>query len=152
MPLFSFFCNEACHLRDYARPQAACGFPFGIVLGRKRPAASPSGLCSAASGLRLPLRDCARPQAACAFPGSPRAMLRPMRLRLFFYAGKPARKLAFRQVFQHKKNAAQSAASGIALRSAERSGFEPEIPFWGIHAFQACLLSHSSISPDWAQI
>ena len=30
---------------------------------------------------------------------------------------------------------------------AERSGFEPEIPFWGIHAFQACLLSHSSISP-----
>ena len=31
---------------------------------------------------------------------------------------------------------------------AERSGFEPEIPFWSIHAFQACLLSHSSISPD----
>ena len=30
---------------------------------------------------------------------------------------------------------------------AERPGFEPGIPFRGIHAFQACLLSHSSISP-----
>ena len=30
---------------------------------------------------------------------------------------------------------------------AERGGFEPPIPFWSIHAFQACLLSHSSISP-----
>ena len=32
---------------------------------------------------------------------------------------------------------------------AERSGFEPEIRFCRIHAFQACLLSHSSISPEW---
>ena len=32
---------------------------------------------------------------------------------------------------------------------AEKPGFEPGIPFWGIHAFQACLLSHSSISPEW---
>ena len=30
---------------------------------------------------------------------------------------------------------------------AERGGFEPPILFWSIHAFQACLLSHSSISP-----
>ena len=30
---------------------------------------------------------------------------------------------------------------------AERGGFEPPIRFWRIHAFQACLLSHSSISP-----
>ena len=30
---------------------------------------------------------------------------------------------------------------------AERRGFEPRIPFGGIHAFQACLLSHSSIFP-----
>ena len=30
---------------------------------------------------------------------------------------------------------------------AERGRFELPIPFWGIHAFQACLLSHSSISP-----
>ncbi len=31
---------------------------------------------------------------------------------------------------------------------AERRGFEPRIPFGGIHAFQACLLSHSSIFPS----
>ena len=31
---------------------------------------------------------------------------------------------------------------------AERGGFEPPIRFWRIHAFQACLLSHSSISPQ----
>ena len=30
---------------------------------------------------------------------------------------------------------------------AERRGFEPRIPFWGIHAFQACLFNHSSIFP-----
>ena len=30
---------------------------------------------------------------------------------------------------------------------AERQGFEPRIPFWSIHAFQACLFNHSSISP-----
>ena len=30
---------------------------------------------------------------------------------------------------------------------AERRGFEPRIPFWSIHAFQACLFNHSSISP-----
>ena len=31
--------------------------------------------------------------------------------------------------------------------AAERRGFEPRIPFWGIHAFQACLFNHSSTSP-----
>ena len=30
---------------------------------------------------------------------------------------------------------------------AERGGFEPPIRFWRIHAFQACLFSHSSITP-----
>ena len=30
---------------------------------------------------------------------------------------------------------------------AEGQGFEPRIPFWGIHAFQACLFNHSSTSP-----
>ena len=33
--------------------------------------------------------------------------------------------------------------------SNPRYGFEPEIRFCRIHAFQACLLSHSSISPEW---
>ena len=31
--------------------------------------------------------------------------------------------------------------------SAERAGFEPAKPFRGLHAFQACLFNHSSISP-----
>ena len=35
----------------------------------------------------------------------------------------------------------------ILFSSAERRGFEPRIPFRGIHAFQACLFNHSSISP-----
>ena len=34
-----------------------------------------------------------------------------------------------------------------AFRFAEREGFEPSIRFWRTHAFQACLFSHSSISP-----
>ena len=33
---------------------------------------------------------------------------------------------------------------------AERGGFEPPIPFRGIHAFQACLFSHSSTFPSSA--
>ena len=34
------------------------------------------------------------------------------------------------------------------FRFAERRRFELLIPFWSIHAFQACLLGHSSISPE----
>ena len=30
---------------------------------------------------------------------------------------------------------------------AEREGFEPSVPFWGTHAFQACTFNHSDISP-----
>lgn len=30
---------------------------------------------------------------------------------------------------------------------AEKAGFEPAKPFRGLHAFQACLFNHSSISP-----
>ena len=33
------------------------------------------------------------------------------------------------------------------FHTAEKAGFEPAIPFRGIHAFQACLFNHSSISP-----
>ena len=35
---------------------------------------------------------------------------------------------------------------------AERRGFEPRKPFWGLHAFQACLFNHSSISPQFISI
>ena len=42
------------------------------------------------------------------------------------------------------KNPLQNVLQGIF---AERARFELAIPFWGTHAFQACLFSHSSISP-----
>ena len=38
----------------------------------------------------------------------------------------------------------------LILNLAERRGFEPRIPFRSIHAFQACLFNHSSISPIYA--
>jgi hypothetical protein len=30
---------------------------------------------------------------------------------------------------------------------AEREGFEPSVPFWGTHAFQAGAIGHSATSP-----
>ena len=36
----------------------------------------------------------------------------------------------------------------VKLSFAERGGFEPPKPFWSLHAFQACLFNHSSISPS----
>ena len=44
-----------------------------------------------------------------------------------------------------KEKARRAAPSFMTF--AERRRFELLIPFRGIHAFQACLLSHSSISP-----
>ena len=35
----------------------------------------------------------------------------------------------------------------MVFSTAERAGFEPAKPFRGLHAFQACLFNHSSISP-----
>ncbi len=32
-------------------------------------------------------------------------------------------------------------------RMAEREGFEPSVPFWGTHAFQAGAIGHSATSP-----
>ena len=36
----------------------------------------------------------------------------------------------------------------VQALDAERTGFEPVKPFRGLHAFQACLFNHSSISPN----
>jgi hypothetical protein len=33
------------------------------------------------------------------------------------------------------------------IKLAEREGFEPSMPFWSMHAFQACAFNHSAISP-----
>ena len=38
--------------------------------------------------------------------------------------------------------------SAVEKSFAERGGFEPPKPFWSLHAFQACLFNHSSISPS----
>jgi hypothetical protein len=31
---------------------------------------------------------------------------------------------------------------------ADGEGFEPSVPFWGTHAFQACTIDHSVTHPD----
>gem|GEM_PF-2889867 len=47
-----------------------------------------------------------------------------------------------------KRNGARVNSAPVSfLCFAEREGFEPSIRFWRTHAFQACLFSHSSISP-----
>src|SRR5437870_3422593 len=35
------------------------------------------------------------------------------------------------------------------MNVAERGGFEPPVGFKPTHAFQACALNHSAISPTW---
>ncbi len=35
----------------------------------------------------------------------------------------------------------------VLIFCAEREGFEPSVPFWGTHTFQACAFDHSAISP-----
>ena len=47
-----------------------------------------------------------------------------------------------------KDSRTQASLARLSFCSAERARFELAIPFWGTHAFQACLFSHSSISPD----
>lgn len=41
----------------------------------------------------------------------------------------------------------QAGLISFDLLLAERVGFEPTIPFWSIHTFQACSFDHSDISP-----
>ncbi len=36
---------------------------------------------------------------------------------------------------------------GILDHHAEKAGFEPAVPFWSTHTFQACTLNHSVTSP-----
>ena len=47
-----------------------------------------------------------------------------------------------------RKQRSSELDADFLFRFAERRRFELLIPFWSIHAFQACLLSHSSISPE----
>ena len=49
--------------------------------------------------------------------------------------------------FRPNDHSRASARKSIGIELAEREGFEPSIPFWSMHAFQACALNHSAISP-----
>ncbi len=52
------------------------------------------------------------------------------------------------QAFHHCVLSEFIQAKRNAKSLAERRGFEPRKPFWSLHAFQACLFNHSSISPS----
>ena len=45
------------------------------------------------------------------------------------------------------KSQKQTFGNSFLTNKAERTGFEPVIRFWRIHAFQACLFNHSSTFP-----
>ena len=55
--------------------------------------------------------------------------------------------LSANDTYEKRKEAYRGFVSRHASLSAERKGFEPLIPFWSIHTFQACLFNHSSTSP-----
>lgn len=57
------------------------------------------------------------------------------------------RNLSANDTYGKRKKAYRGFVSRYASLSAERKGFEPLIPFWSIHTFQACLFNHSSTSP-----
>ena len=65
--------------------------------------------------------------------------------RLSVSGSGPLRKQAFDG--PETKNSRLLSQPAAVHRLAERARFELAIPFWGTHAFQACLFSHSSISP-----
>lgn len=66
------------------------------------------------------------------------------------FAGAPTSPAACGGAVQTGKENQRSSEldADFLFRFAERRRFELLIPFWSIHAFQACLLSHSSISPE----
>ena len=76
----------------------------------------------------------------------------PARLLLsgISFAGAPTSPAACGGAVQTGKENQRSSEldADFLFRFAERRRFELLIPFWSIHAFQACLLSHSSISPE----
>ena len=61
-------------------------------------------------------------------------------------------KVVFKATFSKQKTLIIIDNQGFSLflvrNDAEREGFEPSIPC-GIHAFQACSIGHSDISPNY---
>ena len=52
------------------------------------------------------------------------------------------------KAFGHSVSVSELTSPARRKIFAERRGFEPRKPFWSLHAFQACLFNHSSISPS----
>ncbi len=112
-------------LRDFVRCRSD--------ISRRRPRAPPS------------LRDFVR----CCSDISCRRSRAPPSLRDFVAVAPTSPAACGGAVQTGKENQRSSELDADFLfRFAERRRFELLIPFWSIHAFQACLLSHSSISPE----
>ena len=54
-------------------------------------------------------------------------------------------------VFEPNKKSHHQIDWLMAFLRAEREGFEPSVPFWGTHAFQASPFDRSGTSPDFEQ-
>lgn len=83
-------------------------------------------------------------------PASPAGGPARLFLSEISFAGAPTSPAACDGAVQTGKENQRSSEldADFLFRFAERRRFELLIPFWSIHAFQACLLSHSSISPE----
>lgn len=67
-------------------------------------------------------------------------------MHLCFYAPTPCAQASLALGPGHKKTAQLRCFSFCCF--AERKGFEPLVPFWSTHAFQACAFDRSAISPE----
>ena len=115
---------------------------FASELEAERPAALHRRDCARPEGLRIPVPLAAGPLQQGGTAGTKRLICGAYH----GFSTPPALQASLKPKAQ-KKAAFQRNAAVFFV--AERSGFEPEIRFCRIHAFQACLLSHSSISPEW---
>ena len=70
--------------------------------------------------------------------------------------GTPSRVVSLKTIIRMLRNACVVGVVGtqkqvnipsVAHYMAEREGFEPSKPFWGLHDFQSCAFDHSAISP-----
>ncbi len=121
---------------------------------RRRPCSPPSsGISSAGAPTSLacgPARLLLSGISFAVAPTSPAGGPAHLLLSEISFAGAPTSPAACGGAVQTEKENQRSSEldADFLFRFAERRRFELLIPFWSIHAFQACLLSHSSISPE----
>ena len=113
--------------------------PASVLRPKRRDSA---GFCASAPKRRDSAR--LRRSLSRGLPAGPDNQKQPTTFgRSGFFAAPSSREQA--RLGRNDKKA-QRICAGLLL-DAERARFELAIPFWGTHAFQACLFSHSSISP-----